>query len=193
MKLCERCNEEHDGKFGSGRFCSNYCAHSFSTHAKRLEINDKVSRKLRRNPIVIKLIKEKVERLPKICLNCGTDRLSYKAKKYCSNKCQGAYRRKKVFESIENGTHAYKDPKAYRKYFLFTYGNCCTICKLTEWLGQKIPLVLDHIDGNSENWLISNLRLICPNCDAQLPTYKSKNKGKGRHARRQRYKEGKSY
>lgn len=39
----------------------------------------------------------------------------------------------------------------------------------------------------------SNLRMICSNCDSQLPTYKSKNKGNGRHYRTKRYEEGKSY
>lgn len=52
---------------------------------------------------------------------------------------------------------------------------------------------MDHIDGNSENNDLDNLRLICCNCDAQTSTYKAKNIGKGRHYRRQRYAEGKSY
>ncbi|WIM86214.1 hypothetical protein PT015_14985 [Candidatus Mycobacterium wuenschmannii] len=38
-----------------------------------------------------------------------------------------------------------------------------------------------------------NLRLICPNCDSQLPTYKARNRGSGRHYRRQRYANGQSY
>ena len=45
---------------------------------------------------------------------------------------------------------------------------------------------MDHIDGNSENNRLDNLRLICSNCDMQLPTYKAKNKGKGR---KDRYKD----
>jgi hypothetical protein len=61
------------------------------------------------------------------------------------------------------------------------------------WMGQPIPIILDHIDGNSDNWAIINLRLVCPNCDAQLPTFKSKNIGHGRFYRRKRYKENKSY
>ena len=50
-----------------------------------------------------------------------------------------------------------------------------------------------HIDGNSDNNALVNLRLVCGNCDMQLPTYKSKNRGNGRHNRRKRYSEGKSF
>lgn len=60
-------------------------------------------------------------------------------------------------------------------------------------MGEKVPLVLDHIDGNSENNNEENLRYVCGNCDMQLPTYKAKNIGNGRYYRRERYKEGKSF
>lgn len=45
------------------------------------------------------------------------------------------------------------------------------------------PLVLDHIDGNASNWNENNLRLVCGNCDMQLPTYKSKNRNSARKKR----------
>lgn len=64
---------------------------------------------------------------------------------------------------------------------------------MTRWNNKDIVLILDHIDGNPDNNNPSNLRLVCPNCDSQLPTFKSKNKGNGRAYRRLRYKEGKSY
>lgn len=44
--LCENCNKEHDGKYGSGRFCSKQCSKSFSTKNKRKEINEKISKSL---------------------------------------------------------------------------------------------------------------------------------------------------
>lgn len=54
----------------------------------------------------------------------------------------------------------------------------CTCCGGTEWLGAPIPLELDHIDGNSDNNTLSNLRLLCPNCHALTPTYRGKNQAR---------------
>ncbi|HVY53532.1 MAG TPA: HNH endonuclease, partial [Gammaproteobacteria bacterium] len=69
----------------------------------------------------------------------------------------------------------------------------CTECKITEWNGKSITLELEHKDGDSGNNKPENLCLNCPNCHSQTSTYKSKNRGNGRHSRRKRYKEGKSY
>lgn len=52
----------------------------------------------------------------------------------------------------------------------------CSGCLLTEWLGQPIPLQLDHIDGDSSNNTLSNLRLLCPNCHALTPTFCGRNR-----------------
>jgi hypothetical protein len=58
----------------------------------------------------------------------------------------------------------------------------CSSCSLTEWKGQPIPLELDHIDGNHNNNILSNLRLLCPNCHAQTSTYTGRNKGKASYS-----------
>jgi len=52
----------------------------------------------------------------------------------------------------------------------------CESCLLTEWLGEPIPLELDHIDGDHFNNVLENLRVLCPNCHAKTPTYRGKNK-----------------
>ncbi len=54
----------------------------------------------------------------------------------------------------------------------------CAGCERTLWLGRPIPLELDHVDGNRKNNSLNNLRLLCPNCHALTPTYRSKNRSK---------------
>lgn len=44
----------------------------------------------------------------------------------------------------------------------------------------KVPVHIDHIDGDYTNNSPSNLRVLCPNCHSLTPTYGSLNRGKGR-------------
>lgn len=57
----------------------------------------------------------------------------------------------------------------------------CAICGCENTHSQRpLIFILDHIDGDASNNRRSNLRMICPNCDSQLDTYKSKNKNSKR-------------
>lgn len=46
------------------------------------------------------------------------------------------------------------------------------------WNQKPITLIVDHIDGDAYNYKVENIRLVCPNCDSQLSTYKGRNKGR---------------
>lgn len=128
----------------------------------------------------------------KSCLNC-TKKIKNN-RKYCSIQCQQAFiwQQKKIqFE--HDGfwvgvNHESVIARIMKKYLLEKNGNKCEICKTEQWMGKNVPLVIDHIDGNSNNALLENFRLVCGNCDMQLPTYKSKNNGNGRKWRRDKYK-----
>jgi ribosomal protein S27AE len=48
----------------------------------------------------------------------------------------------------------------------------CEKCGQGEnWMGNKISLILDHINGDPKDNRIENLRILCPNCNAALPTH----------------------
>jgi hypothetical protein len=46
------------------------------------------------------------------------------------------------------------------------------------WNGKPLPFILDHKNGNKLDNGPSNLRYMCPNCDAQLPTRGGANRGR---------------
>lgn len=52
----------------------------------------------------------------------------------------------------------------------------CELCKQTEeWKGNHMSLILDHKNGINNDHRIGNLQIVCPNCNATLPTHCSKN------------------
>lgn len=53
----------------------------------------------------------------------------------------------------------------------------CELCGQGEiWNGMKMSLIIDHINGIWNDNRIENLRIVCPNCNATLPTHCGKNK-----------------
>lgn len=48
----------------------------------------------------------------------------------------------------------------------------CELCGQGEmWRGKRMALILDHINGVADDHRLENLRIVCPNCAATLPTH----------------------
>lgn len=116
------------------------------------------------------------------CVNCG--KIFYPAKnvtgKYCSNKCQMEYQSKLKYLNYLQQPEKYEGQSNMawvKKHILKDQNNKCAICGCKNtWNDKPLIFILDHIDGHANNNIRSNLRLVCPNCDSQLDTYKRRNK-----------------
>jgi hypothetical protein len=48
----------------------------------------------------------------------------------------------------------------------------CELCGQDElWKGRPMSLILDHVNGRSDDNRLENLRIVCPNCNATLDTH----------------------
>lgn len=73
----------------------------------------------------------------------------------------------------------YKDytrPVQLKKHLIIKRGCKCEgiDCGISSWMGKPIVLELDHIDGNRTNNEETNLKLLCPNCHSQTPTWRGR-------------------
>lgn len=89
--------------------------------------------------------------------------------------------------SVATGNSPSREPRVFvKRYLIDTRGDACESCGFDGKREDGASIIqMDHIDGNSTNNLIENLRLLCPNCHAMTPTYGSRNRGSGRAHRRQ--------
>lgn len=123
------------------------------------------------------------------CKNCGEEIIpSHRNQIFCCHSCFFLYKRKKTYKEYLNNQENYCNKlvslRFVKPHILKEQNHKCAICDISnEWNGQGLIFVLDHIDGDAKNNLRDNLRLICPNCDSQLDTFKSKNKNSSRKER----------
>ena len=82
-----------------------------------------------------------------------------------------------LLSEIIEGKHPYYQTNKLRKRLIDEGIKTpqCEVCGIEKWLGEKLSFELDHIDGDRTNHVLSNLRIVCPNCHSQTHTYRGKN------------------
>lgn len=134
-----------------------------------------------------------------LCINC--DDTCGNSRKFCSHKCQRDFEYKEnVAAWLEGRLVGWKGQNRslknfVRKWLHQTRGTACEVCFWDEKhpLDGAVLTEIDHIDGDAENCVPSNLRILCPNCHAKTSTHRARNKASSRKGRLTRYYEGKSY
>jgi hypothetical protein len=149
------------GKETKTRFCSQHCSGVFNRTGQY-----------------------KYPRQP--CLECGKITSN---QSFCSAKCNRQNERKIYLEKWKrgelpgwSGTKG-QIVKSVREYLIHKYDNKCARCGWCEVNPKsgKVPVQIDHIDGDFRNCKEDNLIVLCPNCHSLTPTYMALNKGKGRN------------
>jgi 5-methylcytosine-specific restriction endonuclease McrA len=148
IKQCPKCSNEFDSysKWGEKKFCSRKCANS-RTFSEESRKKKSNALKGKSNPFSIK----------------DKDAWAAKIKETALQKYLAT-----PFEElgIENKRRRVFEEQNF----------CCSNCGISEWQGKKIPLELEHKDGNNQNNERSNLEGLCPNCHSITETWRGRNK-----------------
>lgn len=113
--------------------------------------------------------------------------------RFCSNTCQNEFQYRRYIERWQAGLETGNTGSGrnlqvsnFVKRFLFAKHACrCSRCGWSETnpTTGKVPLNVEHIDGDPWNSCEANLTLLCPNCHSLTPTFGALNKGRGRESR----------
>jgi hypothetical protein len=91
---------------------------------------------------------------------------------YANVRGKGVARRRPLEEIlVEHSTFS----RNHLKNRLYEEGLKQPVCELCgqdeQWKGRVMSLILDHVNGVSDDHRLTNLRIVCPNCAATLDTH----------------------
>ena len=129
-----------------------------------------------------------------MCLQCKNI-VSRPTMKYCCQQCQIDHRHDIYISNWldgnekgwirAEGSHSMSVSRHIRRYLSDIHGEQCWECGWNKKHSttNKVPLAVDHIDGDAMNCVVSNLRLLCPNCHSLTLNFGALNIGNGKRKR----------
>lgn len=155
---CLKCNKDHDGSYGSGKYCNRACANS---RIRTPEIKEKIRKGVINSDKFWKGIENK--------------------KKWFDYKEHGKKIKKFWDNKILESDYELLSFERLRKRIILEQNGKCNHCGINSWNNKPITLELEHIDGCNINNIRENLEAICPNCHSQTNTWRGKNKTNKRY------------
>ena len=169
--ICENCGKEHDGSYGSGRFCSQKCSKSHGNKVRNISpeqrqlINKKISDGVK------KYNTENSKELiyyNYVCEKCGENFVTtHKIRKERKIHCDNCKRKIQHFKNIDEIQSIKELSKRTVTKILERANMGCSICGWNESTCD-IHHIIERKNNGSDN--MDNLILVCPNCHRVIHT-----------------------
>jgi HNH endonuclease len=156
MKQCPKCNTEHNK---TGIYCSRKCANSRTFSSEAIE-----KKRISNSNYWHSLTEEEQKQI------AADKRSKYD---YADQQRRAAETKR---QQSWSRPHEEMGSGSVKKRLLHERGHICEQCGVgNSWQGKPLMVEMDHINGNNKDNHVENLRLLCPNCHSQTPTFRARN------------------
>jgi hypothetical protein len=158
---CLKCKNEHDGTFGSGKYCNRGCANARTPSKAR---NLRISEGLKSSELVKEVAKKRIKTYE--CISCGMGYKRFNKSQKCSP-CRRVVTRIKDINSIES---MYELSSRTASKMLRRAKHPCSICGWDK-SSCDVHHIIEKCNGGTNDH--DNLVCVCPNCHRVIHTEKT--------------------